>query len=51
MYELIGFKFVTTLVLAFKKKIERKDKAKFENFYSSSKGEIIISESGIDNLF
>ena len=39
-----------TLVLAFKK-IENKDKTKFNNFYSSSKAEIIINESDIDNLF
>ena len=50
MCELRGFKFVTTLVLAFKK-IENKDKTKFNNFYSSSKAEIIINESDIDNLF
>ena len=30
------FKFVTALVLAFKK-IEYKDKTKYDNFYSSSK--------------
>ena len=41
---------MTTLVLAFKK-IENKDKTKFNNFYSSSKAEIIINESDIDNLF
>ena len=34
--QLKGFKFVATLVLAFKK-IESKDKTKYDNFYSSSK--------------
>ena len=33
------------------KKMESKDKAKFGNFYSSSKAEIIINESAIDNVF
>ena len=36
-----GFKFVATLVLVFKK-IESEDKTKFNNFYSSSKAEVII---------
>ena len=36
--ELRGFKFVTTLVLVFKK-IESKDKTKFDNFYSRLKVE------------
>ena len=44
------FKFVTTIVLAFRK-IESKDKAKYDNFNSSSKVEIIINESDIDNVF
>ena len=48
--ELRGFKFVTTLVLVFKK-IESKDKTKFDNFYSSSKAEIIINKSDIENVF
>ena len=48
--ELKDFKFVTTLVLVFKK-IENKDKTKLENFYSNSKAEIIINESDIDNVF
>ena len=39
-----------TLVLVFKK-IESEDKIKFDNFYSSSKVEIIISERDIDNGF
>ena len=39
--QLRGFKLVTTLVLVFKK-TKSKDKAKYDNFYSSSKAEIII---------
>ena len=35
---------MTTLVLVFKE-IESEDKTKFDNFYSSLKAEIIISES------
>ena len=45
-----GFKFVTTLILVFKK-TESKAKTKFENFYSNSKVEIIINESDIDDVF
>ena len=41
---------MTTLVLVFKK-IERKYKIKYDYFYSSSKAEIIINESDIDNAF
>ena len=41
---------MATLVLVFKK-IESKDKTKYDNFYSSSKAEIIINESDIDNVF
>ena len=48
--QLKGFKFVTTLVLVFKK-IKNKDKAKYDNFYSTSKAEIIINESAIDDVF
>ena len=48
--QLKGFKFVTTLVLVFKK-IESEDKTKFDNFYSSSKAEIIINQSDIDDVF
>ena len=51
--ELRGFRFVTTLVLVFKK-IESKDKTKYDNFCSSSKAEIFINESDInesDNLY
>ena len=39
-----------TLVLVFKK-IESKDKTKYENFYSSSKPERIFDESDIDDAF
>ena len=38
---------MTKLVLVFKK-IEREDKTKYDNFYSSSQAEIIINESDID---
>ena len=48
--QLKGCKFVTTLVLMFKK-IESKGKTKYYNFYSSSKVEIIINESDIDDVF
>ena len=48
--QLRGVNLVTTLVLVFKK-IESKDKTKYENFYSSSKREIIINESDIENVF
>ena len=45
-----GFKFVTKLVLVFKE-IESKDKTKFDNFYSSSKADIIINERDIGDVF
>ena len=48
--ELSGFKFATTLVLVFKK-IESEDKTKYDTFYLSSKTEIIINESDIDDVF
>ena len=41
---------IQTLVLVSKKK-ESKEKTKFDSFYSSSKSEIIIDESDIDNVF
>ena len=50
MSELREFKLVATLVLVFKK-IENEDKTKYDNFYSSSKAEIIINESDIDDMF
>ena len=48
--QLKGFKFVAALVLVLKK-IESKDKTKYDNFHSSSKAEIIINESDIDDMF
>ena len=49
--QLTAFKFVAaTLVLVFKK-IESEDKTKSDNFYSSSKAEVIIYESDIDDVF
>ena len=50
MSKLRGFKFVATLVLVFKK-IESEDKTKFDNFYSSSKAEIMINEIDVDDVF
>ena len=49
MSGLRGFKVVAKLVLVFKK-IESKDKTKFDHFYSSSKAEIIFNESDIDDV-
>ena len=48
--QLKGFKFVSTIVLVYKKR-EKEDKTKYDNFYSNSKAEIIIKESNIDNVF
>ena len=48
--QLKDFKFVTAIVLVFKK-IETKNKTKYGNFYSSSKTKIIINESDIDDVF
>ena len=48
--QLKGFRFVTTLVLVFKK-IENEVKTKYDNFYSSSKAKLIINESDIDVVF
>ena len=45
-----GFKFVTTLVLEFKK-IENDDETKYTTIYSNSKAETIINKSDIDNIF
>ena len=33
------------------KKTEREDNAKYDNFYSDSKAEIITNESDIDDVF
>ena len=46
--QLKGLRFVTTIVLVFKK-IESEDKTKYDNFYSSSKAEIIINVSEIES--
>ena len=48
--QLRGFKFVTTLVLVFKK-IESKNKTEYGNFYSSSKAEATTNKSDIVNVF
>ena len=47
--QLKGPKFVTTLALVLKK-IKREDK-KINNFYPSSKVEVIINESDINDVF
>ena len=41
---------MTALVLMFKK-MESEDKTKYDNFYSSSIAEIIISENDIDGVY
>ena len=41
---------MATLVLVFKK-TENEDKTKYDNFYSSSKAEIIINEGDVDDVF
>ena len=48
--ELRGSKFVTTLVLVFKK-TEIDDKTKYYIFFSNSKAEIIINESDMADVF
>ena len=50
LIQLRVFKFVTKLILVFKK-IEIKDKTRYDNFYSSSNAETIINESDIFNVF
>ena len=50
MTQLKGFIFLPTLALVLKK-IKSEDKTKYDNFYSSSKAEIIINESDIDDAF
>ena len=50
MTQLKGFKFVATLALVFKK-IESEYQTKYDNFYSSSEAEIIITESDTDDVF
>ena len=44
-----GLKFVTTLVLEFKK-IESDNETKYSIFYSNSKAETIIKKSDIDDV-
>ena len=48
--ELRGFKFVTTLVIEFKK-IESDDAVKYTTFYSNSKAKATINDNVIDDLF
>ena len=48
--ELKGCKFETILALLFKK-IKLEDKTKYDNFCSSSKAEIVINKSDIDDVF
>ena len=50
LIELKGFKFVTTLVLEFKK-IESNEETKCSTFYLTSKAETIINKSDIHNVF
>ena len=50
MTQLKDFKFVTTLILVFKK-IENEDKTKYETCYLSSKAEIIVNKSAIGGVF
>ena len=50
MTQLRGYKIGTTLVLVFKK-IQSKDKTKYEHFYLSSKTKIITNESDIVTVF
>ena len=49
--ELKGLKFLTTLVIQFKKKIESDNATKYIPYYSNSKAERTINESDIDGLF
>ena len=44
-----GLKFVTTLVLEFKK-IESDNETKYSIFYSNSKAETIIKKSDVDDV-
>ena len=48
--ELKGFKFVTALALE-SKKIESKDKTKYDTLHSNSKAEVIINKSDINYVF
>ena len=49
LIQLKGFKFLTLIVVF--KKIETKDKTKYENFYSGAKSEIINNENDIYYAF
>ena len=49
MSKLKGFRFVTTLVLEFKK-IQSDDKTLYSTLYLNSKTETIINESDIDDV-
>ena len=48
--QLKSFKFVTSLVLVFKR-IESEDKTKHDTFFSHSEVETITNQSDIDNVF
>ena len=48
--ELKGFKFVTTLVLKFRK-IQGDDKTLYNTFYLNSSAETVINDSDIDGVF
>ena len=50
LFKLRGIKFVTTLVLMFKK-IENYDETKYTTFYSNSKTETIINKSDVGDIF
>ena len=50
MAQLKGFKFAATLPILFKK-IETEDQTRYDDFYSSSKVEIIINKSNTDDVF
>ena len=49
MSELKGFKFVTALILQFRKKND--NKTIYNAFYSNSKAETVVTESDIDDVF
>ena len=50
MTQLKDFKFVTALVLVFKK-VESENKTKYDTFYSHLKARTITSKSDIDDVF
>ena len=51
LIQLKGFKFLTTLVLVFKKIDKKWRKNKYNSFYLHSKAETSTNESDIDNVF